>query len=266
MKNTHSGSIFAIRPPSALIVDAGDEKAYLEWNPGLEESLVGYNIYRRQNGDFQCITPQPVAEPHFIDSGLSNGEGYRYWVTAVSVDGAESQPSNEVKVTPHAIKEPDIVEGETILRIHGHRPIFLEDALRVTFENGHAIVFDKLRMRVRDWVSDSGKHLLYPGVYGNALDLTEFNNWGYHSPEPASHSYPATPPPFTPDYQDFTTKHHYHRGMADWKGYIVQDGRVTFHYTLPLQHGIVDRHTRLKVWETWYAAEKSIAGTPYKGL
>jgi hypothetical protein len=41
---------------------------------------------------------------------------------------------------------------------------------------------------------------------------------------------------------------------------------VTFHYTLPMQSGIVDRHTRLKVWETWYAVEKSISGTPYKGL
>ena len=46
----------------------------------------------------------------------------------------------------------------------------------------------------------------------------------------------------------------------------MQDGRVTFHYTMPMQTGIVDRHTRLKVWETWYAAEKEIGGTCYRGL
>ena len=266
MKHAISGEIPILREPSALIADAGDKKAYLEWNPNLEENLAGYHVYRRTDKDFLRVTQAPIQATAFDDRNLDNGLIYHYVVCAVDENGEESAPSNEVTLSPRIVKDPVIDEGEVILRINGQRPIFLEDALTVTFENGHQIVFDKLRMRVRDWKSDRGQHLVYPQVYGNPIDITELNNWGYHDPNPASHEYPATPTPITPDYQDFTKKHHYHRGMADWKGYIVQDGRITFHYTLPMKTGIVDRHTRLKVWETWYAAEKSICGTAYKGL
>ncbi len=266
MKQAITRDIPVVRPPSALIADPGDGKVYLEWNPNLEEELSGYRVFRNAGEGYLQVTTRPILESSFIDSGLANGATYRYVVTSVNNAGEESPPSNEVVVNPALIPAPEIKEGEMILQVPGHRPVLLEHALTVTFPNGHRIVFDALRMRLRDWVSDSGRHLVYPDVYGNPIDITELNNWGYHTPQPATRAYPAVPPLITLDYSDFTIQHHYHRGMADWKGYSVQDGRVTFHYTLPLRTGMVERHTRLKVWETWYPAEKNIGGTVYKGL
>jgi len=266
MKQAVIGEIPNVRPPNALIVDPGDGKAYLDWNIALAEKPQGYLVYRQEGNEYIQITKQPLPQPGFVDQGLTNGKSYTYLVTVVAEDGQESPPSNAVTVTPRLIKEPHIEEGEVILRIPGHRPILLDDALTITFENGQRMVFDKLQMRLRDWTNEAGRHLVYPEIYGNPLDLTELNNWGYHTPKPATHDYPVSPEPITPNYCDFSTKHHYHRGMADWHGYSVQDGRVTIYYTLPMKAGIVDRHTRLKVWETWYAAEKNLSGTVYKGL
>ncbi len=266
MKKIVVGELPKVRPPSALIADAGDKKAYLEWNPNLETNLLGYHVYRKEGEDFVRITPKPVPSTNYIDQNLINGQIYRYVVCAIDEQGEESPPSNEVDLSPYDVKDPIITEGEVTLRLTGLRPIFVEDALTVTFANGQRIIFDKLRMRVRDWTNEDGVHLIYPQVYGNPIDITQLNNWGYHDPKPPSRHYPATPPPITPDYQDFSVKHHYHRGMADWEGCSIQDGRVTFHYTLPMVTGIVDRHTRLQVWETWYAAERDISGTIYKGL
>lgn len=56
MKHAISGEIPILREPSALIADAGDKKAYLEWNPNLEENLAGYHVYRRTDKDFLRVT------------------------------------------------------------------------------------------------------------------------------------------------------------------------------------------------------------------
>ncbi len=283
----------AIRPPSALIADPGDGKTYLEWNRNLEEDLAGYGIDRDSGNGFERVSPQPCSKTEWVDSGLQNGATYRYRVTAIGKDGVESPTSNIVTVCPQKVRPPKIAEGPAVVYIKPQtdnvlsepdpmmreyvlavqriaqeplEPAALSRALTIEFENGHRMVYDTKRMRLRDWTSESGLHLVYPDVYGNAIDMTQLDNWGLPDPKEATKDYPASPEPITMDYSDLSQKYHYCRNMAEWEGYTVQDGRVTFQYTLPLRSGYTEWHIRLRVWETWYGVEKTIGGTVYKGL
>ena len=81
-----------VRLPSGLIADAGDGKAYLEWNPNLEENLAGYLVYRQDGGAgaYKRISSKIITAPEFVDRGLKNGQVARYRVTAISRTGVES--------------------------------------------------------------------------------------------------------------------------------------------------------------------------------
>ena len=94
----------AVRPSSALTADAADGQAFLEWNPGLEDDLAGYRVYRRapEGSRFEWVTAKPIEGTTFTDTGLTNGMAYRYRVTSVLPDGKESEPSNEIAVEPRA--------------------------------------------------------------------------------------------------------------------------------------------------------------------
>src|ERR1039458_206195 len=86
---THDFTPPAVRNPSGLVADAGNGKAFLEWNPGLEENLAGYHVYRQDGakGAYKRVTARLLAKPEFIDKGLKNGQSVRYRVTAVLKSG-----------------------------------------------------------------------------------------------------------------------------------------------------------------------------------
>ena len=82
-------------PPDNLTAIAGDELVYLSWDE-IEEASE-YNVYRDEEVD----PIASVTDLFYEDTGLTNGQGYSYYVTAIYADsGDESVPSNTVTVIP----------------------------------------------------------------------------------------------------------------------------------------------------------------------
>lgn len=73
----------------------------LAWDPNPDTELVGYNIYRStQSGVFNSPAMNGSAllkTEAFTDSSVQVGQTYYYVVKAVSSDGTESSPSNQVQ-------------------------------------------------------------------------------------------------------------------------------------------------------------------------
>ncbi len=268
----------AVRRPSGLVADAGSGKAYLEWNPGLEQDLAGYRVYRKdgEQAAFKCVTPKLLTTPELVDRGLENGRTVRYYVTAALKTGLESGPSNEAEVTPREVKPPEVSVGSVEVRVPGYEPVKVAKAVSVTFENGHKLVFDCTTAKVRDWVSDDGTHLIYPLLYGNPIDITKMDDFGFPVAQPATADQPAIPPRISLNYANTEAKPG--AGPADksmvwWVGYQVSDNRITFEYRIPLAGPGVpitsksDLWITATVWETYTPVERKIdSGAIYKGL
>jgi hypothetical protein len=73
----------------------------LNWQPDAEPDLVGYIVYRREDGGaWQRISPAtPAIEPAFHDAQVQAGHTYRYAVSAVDKIGHESERSAEAEET-----------------------------------------------------------------------------------------------------------------------------------------------------------------------
>jgi hypothetical protein len=259
----------AVRSPSALTADAADGQAFLEWNPGLEDDLAGYRVYRRapESSRFERVTAKPIEGTTFTDTGLTNGLAYRYRVTSVLREREESEPSNEIAVDPHATVAPVVTEGPAVIQVPGFEAIRLPRALTVLFENGHRLVFDIDLARARDWIAADGTHLLYPKPYGKAIDLAELDDFGLPKPLPATAERPAAGPSINLDYR-------LRKGQiaATWMGHTISANRITLEYRIPLAGPGVPQGTSHDVWiwatvrETWTPVTRALGGTRYGGL
>jgi fibronectin type 3 domain-containing protein len=69
----------------------------LKWNPSVPKpgvTVAGYNIYRsRPDGSFAPLATG-VVPPTYVDTKVSQGTTYYYYVTAVDTTGHESLASN----------------------------------------------------------------------------------------------------------------------------------------------------------------------------
>lgn len=260
-------SIDGPRRPTGLVADVGRETAFLDWNYNLESNLTGYAVLRDSGSGFERVARTGSDVTEYTDNDLSEGRSYRYAIVAIDQNDRESPLSNEVVIQPGRRTDPIVeAQGPQVLRVDGQDPHLVEEGLRIRFGNGHTLLFDVKRMRVRDWQDGTGTHLLYPGLYGNAIDIVELNKWGFPEAVEATAAYPATPPPYTLDYTDLSVNHHRDRGEAEWKGHTVRDGRITLAYSLPLRYGDVSVFMRARVWETWYESHQTIGGVVYSGL
>lgn len=192
-----------VRHPSGLIADPGDNKAYLEWNENLEELIVSYTIYRKSENAFNSVGKVDFPNTSYVDAGIKNGTRYEYYITAKALSGFESPPSNIISVIPGIRNKPSIEEGERIIRIPNTETVYLENAVEVTFSNENRIIFDKKCMKVRDWRSSDGTHLMYSGIYGDPISLTEMDNYGHQRANEASMDSPCTPPLINANYSNF---------------------------------------------------------------
>ncbi len=256
------------RPPSGLIADPGDNRVYLEWNRSIDTCAAGYHVYRSEGGGLERLTDIPLRKPEYVESSARNGRTYRYAVTVVDDEGRESELSNDAESRPRKTEAPVVEEGPLLLRMPGQAPVAIESAIAVRFGNGHGIVYDALRMRVRDWTNDGGKHLIYPGVYGNALDITSMDNWGFPDARDATDTRPFSPAPLTHECWELSPRMYAKadRGLIELIGYQSVDDRITFHYTIPLKFGEAESFTRVQVWETWFPVERDMFGTKFTGL
>jgi hypothetical protein len=92
---------FAPAPPAGLVAVQEGSAVRLFWNPGPENDIDGYRVYR-QSGEtgFAPIGSGIVRQPSFLDAGVAPGTVVRYRVTAVDRADVpnESGPSAEVEV------------------------------------------------------------------------------------------------------------------------------------------------------------------------
>jgi fibronectin type 3 domain-containing protein len=83
----------------------------LAWDPNSDSNLAGYNIYRStQSGVFNSPALNGTAllpTTTFSDSSVQGGQTYYYVVKAVSTDGTESSPSNQVQVAINSTSSVD---------------------------------------------------------------------------------------------------------------------------------------------------------------
>ncbi len=104
---------FAPGPPSGLVAVQEGSAVRLFWNPGPENDIDGYRVYRQSgDGGFAPIGDAIVRQPSFLDAGVAPGTVVRYRVTAIDRADVpnESDPSAEVEVRVAA--DPGTAPGD----------------------------------------------------------------------------------------------------------------------------------------------------------
>ena len=87
-------------PPTGLITLAEPGRARLLWEPSAAGDLAGYLVYRQESGGagFERLSTEPGLELGYLDSAVSSGRGYTYYVSALDLSGNESEASETVDV------------------------------------------------------------------------------------------------------------------------------------------------------------------------
>ncbi len=88
-------SMGAPMPPTAVDAQAVASTIRIEWTPGNECDLAGYNVYRTEEGEasFLKLNPVPLSDGFYVDPATIPGVSYRYTTAAVDFSGLESEPS-----------------------------------------------------------------------------------------------------------------------------------------------------------------------------
>jgi Abnormal spindle-like microcephaly-assoc'd, ASPM-SPD-2-Hydin/Protein of unknown function (DUF1573) len=82
-------------------VAASTHSVQLSWLASSSSSVVGYNVYRANNGttSFAKLNSTAIAGLAYVDDNVQAGLTYVYEVTTVASDGVESTPCNPVSAT-----------------------------------------------------------------------------------------------------------------------------------------------------------------------
>jgi len=85
--------------PTGLVAIAGENFVSLTWDSNKETDLAGYRVWRRSDSveKFAAVT-ELIAENVFHDSKVEKNQRYFYAITALDVNGNESQRSEAVSV------------------------------------------------------------------------------------------------------------------------------------------------------------------------
>jgi len=85
--------------PTGLVAIAGENFVSLSWNSNKETDLAGYRVWRGSDSEeeFTAMT-ELIAENVYHDSKVEKNQRYYYAITALDVNGNESQRSEAVSV------------------------------------------------------------------------------------------------------------------------------------------------------------------------
>jgi hypothetical protein len=87
--------------PTGLTATAGNAQVSLDWDDNTEMDFASYSVYRDTiSGEPYTEIATGVTVSNYTDTGVSNGTGYYYVVTAVDHSNNESSDSNEASATP----------------------------------------------------------------------------------------------------------------------------------------------------------------------
>jgi hypothetical protein len=85
-------------PPTNLTATKKDSTVSLTWTPSPDADVLGYTIYRMENGDKTRLNPQPIKGTNFVDPDPGEKRYVSYHVTAIDDAGNESEPSREAVI------------------------------------------------------------------------------------------------------------------------------------------------------------------------
>lgn len=142
-------------PPFEVKAEPGDGKVKVIWKykplePGFDYLVVGFNIYRRAQGEAEFRKVNPVLfmwqedRTYRIDMDVTNGVGYTYYVTAVDLIGKESKPSNYADATPVDRTPPRIPEG--VVAVASQDRIIVGWQMNLELDLSHYNVFRARRL------------------------------------------------------------------------------------------------------------------------
>ncbi len=82
-------------PPEGLVVLAESGRVRLLWEPSEADDVAGYRVYRRatDEADYWRLVDEPRVELDYVDSEVAAGRRYSYYITAVDLQGNESEAS-----------------------------------------------------------------------------------------------------------------------------------------------------------------------------
>jgi len=91
--------------PTGLIAIPTKTGVMLKWNESEESDLMGYNLYRKVEGeaDFKMLNTTLLSRAGYLDRSVEEEKSYRYTVTAIddATRTNESEPSEEVIIRYH---------------------------------------------------------------------------------------------------------------------------------------------------------------------
>jgi len=98
-------------PQAPVLVKAQPERGAITlfWKRNTEGDLSGYNVYRSSGGNFLKLNENPVVDTFFQDNSATSPIWYSYYVTAVDIDGNESDSSNILSARPVTLSEGILV-------------------------------------------------------------------------------------------------------------------------------------------------------------
>lgn len=101
-----------------VAAESGDMQATITWD-GVDGDNMYYGVYRADTSDIaSAAMVGNVTETMYIDEGLTNGETYYYWVTAVDHNLNESTFQGEpASVTPADVDAPSTIEDLAVTNI-----------------------------------------------------------------------------------------------------------------------------------------------------
>jgi len=90
-------------PPATLFASGGNASVSLSWGAA-SPVPASYNAYRSADGGLSWVkantSPIPPTPTTYLDTGLTNGQTYYYYVTSVDASGFEGAPGPTASATP----------------------------------------------------------------------------------------------------------------------------------------------------------------------
>ena len=89
-------------PQTVSLSGTGTHDVILTWTASSTSGVVGYNVYRGTTSGGEGSIPlnsTPINGESYVDTSVTAGATYYYYITAVGSDGVQSAPSGEVEAT-----------------------------------------------------------------------------------------------------------------------------------------------------------------------
>jgi hypothetical protein len=112
-------------PTSLALVSTTASSISMDWLPNIEADLAGYELFRQNSASpgYQRIAQLDTAGTSFVDTGVTTGETYDYYLLAFDTSFNRSGPSNVLQATAQArlvtvtfqVRVPDYTPGTVYL-------------------------------------------------------------------------------------------------------------------------------------------------------